>query len=422
MTVARLQNISLAQSKSPELVLRHANDVNNGASKTAAYFGEQWLAFSSSYLHHAEFTGTIARRLGVHQEARAHENCDHPYSECHFEQGMTQNLAALLWFVCLAMAMAGAARSQSSVQSDPNLAAVRKILQTQEADIDLAKTKLVIDHMIDPSIDVAAMLPQLDAMAQGIKAMLPAGASSRRKMDALRFHLYQPSPWNGNRPFQYNLDDPFGMNPRNKLLPAYLATRKGNCLSMPILFIILGQKLGIDVTASMAPNHVFVKYRDADGKLYNLETTSGAGFTRDVWMRQQHPMSDEALSSGIYMRPLSKKETVVVMVGTLLEFYAQQGLHEQRIAMAKLALEYSPKDVSAILHQHQAYLAMWKRDFVSRYPTPNDIPLEMRPRFVEFEGSLKALFEKAYALGWRPPDQATEEKYRQTITRARSLQ
>ena len=190
--------------------------------------------------------------------------------------------------------------------------------------------------MIDPSIDTAATLSQLDAMAQGIKVMLPAGASSRLTMDALRFHLYQPSPWNGNRPFQYDLDDPFGANVRNKLLPTYLATRKGNCVSMPLLFIILGQKLGIDVTASTAPNHVFVKYRDADGKLYNLETTSGAGFTRDVWMRQQFPMTDEALASGIYMRPLTKKETVVVMVDTLLESYAKQGLHEQRIAMAKL--------------------------------------------------------------------------------------
>jgi regulator of sirC expression with transglutaminase-like and TPR domain len=326
----------------------------------------------------------------------------------------------LRWLLFVAIAMTGVAQAQSTARSsDPNLAAVRKILQTPEADIDLAKTKLTIDHMMDPSIDVAATLSQLDGMAHGIKLALPMGASSRLTMDALRFHLYQPNPWNGNRPFQYDLDDPFGTRLRNKLLPTYLANRKGNCVSMPLLFIILGQKLGIDVTASTAPNHVFVKYRDTDGKLYNLETTSGAGFTRDVWMRQQFPMTDEALASGIYMRPLTKKETVVLMVDTLMESYAQRGLDEQRIAMAKLALEYNPKDVSAILNQHEANFAIRKRDFVSRYPMPKDIPVDKRPRFLELESNLKALYEKAYALGWRPLDQTTEEKYQQALARAR---
>lgn len=299
---------------------------------------------------------------------------------------------------------------------------MQEILQSPEADIDLAKAKLTIDRMIDPSVDAAATLAQLDAMAKGLRTMLPVGASKRLTLDALRYHLYQASPWNDNRPFRYDLDDPFGENIQNKLLATYLRTRRGNCVSMPLLFIILGQKLGIDVTASMAPNHVFVKYRDDDGKPHNLETTSGAGFTRDVWMRQQHPMSDEALASGIYMQALTRKETVVVMVGTLLEFYGQQALHEQRIAMARLALRHSPKDVSLLLHEHQAHRALWLQEFVSKYPTPNDIPMNKRPRFAELEQNLRALYERARELGWRPPAQAAEDSYRQRVMRAKPAQ
>jgi hypothetical protein len=47
------------------------------------------------------------------------------------------------------------------------------------ADIDLAKAKLTVDRMIDPQIDIAATVAQLDAMALQIKTTLPAGASSR---------------------------------------------------------------------------------------------------------------------------------------------------------------------------------------------------------------------------------------------------
>jgi len=107
-------------------------------------------------------------------------------------------------------------------------------------------------------------------------------------------------------------------------------------------------------------NHVFVKYRDDEGKFINLETTSGAGFTRDEWMRQQFPMTDEAIASGIYMRPLTKKETVAIMVGTLLEFYDRQGMQDQRIALAKVAMEYSegrvahPSQASGLLREVEA--------------------------------------------------------------------
>lgn len=42
-------------------------------------------------------------------------------------------------------------------------------------------------------------------------------------------------------------------------------------------------------------------------------------------------MSDLALSQGLYMRPLSLRETVVVVMDTLNEFYRNQGWEEARL-------------------------------------------------------------------------------------------
>ena len=128
----------------------------------------------------------------------------------------------LLGAACLAVAVAGFAprgalatgtQAQAVRRSvDADLASVRQILQTPEADIDLAKAKLMIDHMIDPSVDVDGTRAQLDEMANGLRSFLPTGASRRLTMDALRDHMYKANPWNGNRPFVYDLDDPFGAN------------------------------------------------------------------------------------------------------------------------------------------------------------------------------------------------------------------
>ena len=289
-----------------------------------------------------------------------------------------------------------------AAETDANLASVRALLALPEDKIDLAKAKLTVDRMIDPQIDIAGTVRQLDAMASEIKATLPAGASSRAKVEALRSFLYDSG--GGKSPFQYDMQDPSGRKIQNKLLPTYLATRRGNCISMPFLFIVLGQRLGIDVTAATAPEHVFVKFRDETGAWFNLETTSGAGFTSDTWIQKNMPMTPQALANGIYMRPLTKKETIAEILVTLMEWYRQQGQDEDCIALANLLLARDPKDVEAMLNMSGAYYGMIRREFESRYARPRNVPPLLRPRLSELEQNLRRWRSEAEALGWREPD------------------
>jgi regulator of sirC expression with transglutaminase-like and TPR domain len=327
----------------------------------------------------------------------------------------------MAWLALAASAAPASVQSRPGGEHDGDLAIVRGILTQPESDIDLATAKLTIDQLMDPGIDVRSTLRQLDAMAASLKAAIPANAPSRLKLEMLRQHLYTANAWNGSRPYHYDLDDPLGQNLRNKLLPVYLETRAGNCVSMPLLFVVLGQKLGIDLSIATSPNHVFVKYRDERGEVFNLETTSGAGFTRDVWMRQQFPMTDEAIASGTYMRPLSRKESVVVMVGTLLEFYERRGLRELQLKMSRMVLDHNPRDVAILLHQHAAWL--WFRNLlVNRYVTPDDMPAAERALLARHDAALRALFVRAWALGWRPPDEGQDEAVRQRAAKAEETQ
>lgn len=325
---------------------------------------------------------------------------------------MRFTLVALLPFLFIANAIG------SETFSDPNLKTLRAILQKSPTEIDLARVKLTVDRMIAPNIDIETNLKQLNVMGEQIKAMLPLNASNLEKMETLQRYIYQAGLWNGNKPFQYDLDDPLGSNIHNKLLPTYLSTRKGNCVSMPILFIILGQKIGLDVTASTAPLHVFVKYRLDDGVLYNFEATSG-GRILDATMQRNFPMTPQALKNGIYMQPLSKKETATVMMDTLLEYYGNTGKEEQRIELAKLILKYYPKSVTAMLHTGSAYNHLLKRNFLNKYRSPNDIPANERPYFMELSQKNNLWFDKAEALGWRMPDAQSEANYRKNIERAK---
>lgn len=296
------------------------------------------------------------------------------------------------------------AASPASSQSTPSQAVVvQEILATTNNQTDLAAVKLKFDKLIDPKIDIESLLKQIDAMAQTVSAMSNNSPSSAVKLATLRRYIYENGAWNENRPYSYDHDDPLGTKISNKLLTNYIAQRRGNCVTMPFLFIILAERIGLRVTASEAPLHVLVKYTDeTTGTIINLEATSGALPSREVWYRQTLPMTDEAIANGLYLRPLSKTETVALMATVLLDYDLEEGKFQDAIEVADVILAYYPKSVYAMVKQGSAYGHLLEHDFYQKYPTPKDIPLDLRTTYQFLAQKNAKAFEKAESLGWRP--------------------
>jgi regulator of sirC expression with transglutaminase-like and TPR domain len=158
---------------------------------------------------------------------------------------------------------------------------IAAVLFAPEEELDYAKSKVALDLLIDPSMDAAWTLRELDRLARCAAALAGKGASDAERVQAVRTVIYRSGRWIGNRCFDY--DHEGYKDPRVGLLAHYLSTRRGNCVSMPILFLILGDKLGIDVSLAMAAGHLFIRWRSGKGEVVNLETTSGANPSRDAW-------------------------------------------------------------------------------------------------------------------------------------------
>lgn len=305
----------------------------------------------------------------------------------------------------------------------PEATRIKTLLLQPESKMDIAVVKLTIDKMIDPSIDINANLKKIDGIVAQVQAMAGSNPSSNTKLLALKRYLYEKGPWNGYEAYQYDFADPRGTKIKNKLLPTYLATKKGNCVSMPFLFVVLGQRLGLDVSASTAPEHYLVKYTDPDsGVTYNLETTSGANPTRDVWYRQEMPMTDAAIANGIYLQKLTKRETAAVMATVLAENFSERQEPEKVIAIVNAVLPFYPKNIALILGKGSAYSRLISRDFEAKYPRPMDIPVSEAPRFRYYAEQNQLWFAKAESLGWRQPGMDQETRYQKSVSRAKSSQ
>jgi regulator of sirC expression with transglutaminase-like and TPR domain len=278
---------------------------------------------------------------------------------------------------------------------------VRAVLAEHEARLDYAAAKLALDAAVEPGQDRAAAERMLDGFTATATLMAGAQASIESKLVALRRMLYEPGPWNGRRPFVYDPDDPSGERVANKLLANYLTTRRGNCVSMPILFLILAGRLGLEAGLATAPLHIFVRCHVEGGREINIEATSGGHPARDSWIRQTMPMSDLAVASGLYMRTLGRREAVALMATTVLEHLGDEGRYEQAIAVADIILRHNPRDAYSMVKQGTACAALMRQE-LERYGSVFLIPPLRRARYLDLARRNRAAFEAAEALGWEP--------------------
>ncbi len=322
------------------------------------------------------------------------------------------------WIACL-FGLCFAAVLAPAWASDP-LAALKAQFALADAKVDYATAKLTVDRLIDPGVDTAAIRRELDRWEQAIRTNVPAGANGRQTLDALLKTLYQPGRWNDGKPFSYDLDDPLGKKPVNKRLATYLATRKGNCVSMPILVAILGQRLGLTITLSTAPEHVMAMFADDTQQAWVYVEATGGGYKRDESYIRDTGISQTALDNEIYLRPLYPRESVGVIASTLMEHYARKGDGDALMAVADLALAANPKDTVAMVWKANAYYLQIQERYRKPYPNAADIPADKVADFQRLSRENLAWFERAEALGWAQKTPEQDAAYLQSIQREKT--
>lgn len=274
------------------------------------------------------------------------------------------------------------------------------LLALREDQLDHGRTKLAIDRLIDPALATHDTAGQLDRLADQALQLAGPGCDPPARLAALRRLIHEPGPWNAWQPFAYDHSNREGRNVRLKLLSHYLSTRRGDCVSMPLLFLILAEKLDLRMALAAAPNHLFLRWHRPDGVVVNLEATSGAQPARDEWIRLNRPMSDRAIASGLYMRSLTRRETAATMATTLLQHLMDSRRFEEAIAVSEIILRHNPSDGLTLANQGNAFGGLVKTEFLDKYRSEFLIPLGLRPRYLRLVQRNHAAFAAARELGW----------------------
>lgn len=122
-------------------------------------------------------------------------------------------------------------------------------------------------------------------------------------------------------PFKYDFEDFRGEKDYTKMFVyKMLATGKGQCHSMPLMYLMVAEQLGAKAWLSLAPQHSFIQFEDNNGKLMNFETTNGS-LVSSIWLAQSGYINSKAVKNNTYLDTLSTKQLYAQSLSGLLLGY-----------------------------------------------------------------------------------------------------
>jgi hypothetical protein len=120
---------------------------------------------------------------------------------------------------------------------------------------------------------------------------------------------------------EYDFHDYMGDSSHTQMFVSKLiATGKGQCHSMPLMYLAIAEQLDAQAYLSLAPEHSFIRFDDGDGSMYNYETTNGS-IVSDNWMVQSGYITTAAIKNKIYLDTLSQKQLLAMCMYDLAMGY-----------------------------------------------------------------------------------------------------
>lgn len=221
---------------------------------------------------------------------------------------------------------------------------ITKLLALPEDRIDIGTAALTFAHEIYPDrVDVATYSMKLDQLTAKARKLAGLKNGPDELRAALNTVLYQQEG------FHYNFTPGAMDNFAAYFLPAVMDTKLGTCTTMSMLYLAVAQRLGLSVYGVSAPEHNFVRITNRNVTYPNVEATSGGGTKTDAHYIEQMHIPDKAVQSGTYMRTMTHREYLGILLAINADYYVHKGMVDTPIKYYEMALEVNPHlDVAAI--------------------------------------------------------------------------
>jgi regulator of sirC expression with transglutaminase-like and TPR domain len=135
----------------------------------------------------------------------------------------------------------------------------RDMLQRPDAQIDLARAALLVAAESDPTLDVDAEMARLEQWARELGRRIDPSWNNLQRLARLRTFMYEDLGFKGDVRGYYS--------PANSLLHSVMSRRLGIPLTLSIVFMEIGWRIGVPFEGVGFPGHFLVRLTGEPGDL-----------------------------------------------------------------------------------------------------------------------------------------------------------
>jgi regulator of sirC expression with transglutaminase-like and TPR domain len=265
------------------------------------------------------------------------------------------------------------------------------LLACDDDRIELARACLLIAEDAYPGLDVESYVREVERLALRLRGRLSRTAGAEEKVVALNEFLYGDLGYTGNAGDYYD--------PRNSYLNEVMDRRTGIPITLAVVYMELGRKIGLPLEGVSFPGHFLVRVRMRGGMLV-LDPFAGGEPQAEQDLRDRLkrviprdatggiPMRDLPLDQ--FLEPATKRQILARLLRNLKGIYRQAEKPARMLEVLNRALVVSPdstsdlRDRGVVYQQMECYRAALKdfREYAAREPEAADIH-EVRVRVIE---------------------------------------
>lgn len=207
-------------------------------------------------------------------------------------------------------------------------------------DFDLLVASLVAVEFEYPGIDVSRYVARVDAFAETARSLARVAAergdaSRDRQLIALDRTFF------GELGFRGNQDDYY--DPKNSFINEVIDRRTGIPISLSVLYIELGRRLGLDLAGLSFPGHFLVRYQSGDELIFIDPFHQGARLDVEALEgRLRRVVGPGAELAEEHLEPASRHHMLTRMLTNLAAIYRRAGDVYRGIAVLERMLVLDP--------------------------------------------------------------------------------
>ena len=256
------------------------------------------------------------------------------------------------------------------------------LLAQDDARIDLARACLMIAQDAYPRLDVERYLGEIERMAIRLRARLPNTGGAEERVVALNQFLFDDLGFQGNTEDYYD--------PRNSYLNEVIERRTGMPITLAILYMEIGRRIGLPLEGVSFPGHFLVRLSLRGGMIV-LDPFGGGAPVSEPELRQRLqrvvppgvsadvPLAELPLEQ--FLEPASRRQTLARVLRNLKGIYREADKPERMLEVLNRMLVVSPDANAELRDRGFLYqrLECWRfalkdlADYLEREPEAADL-------------------------------------------------